>query len=170
MLNRYGIVVGLFWLGMVAEARSDDSLPKFRRNGAEAYYADLDVRAALAKTKTVVLPEARRKIPKTTDRAFVWTKILPRDFFLRQADSAICWAFASVTALEYNWVIRNGGRTPLLAVQPILDRTGKYGGAPMSLALQDLLDHGACLASNYPHVGKPDKLRTKVSMRYRAIA
>jgi hypothetical protein len=170
MLRRHGFIVCLLCLGAVAAAHGGEQLPKYRRNGAEAYYADLDLRAALDKTSRAALPEVRRKNPKITDQTFLWTKLLPRDFVLRQADSAICWAFAGVTALEYNWVIRNGGRTPLLAVQPILDRTGKWGGAPLSLALQDLLDHGTCLAKNYPHVGNPDKLRTKAPMRYRAIA
>ena len=170
MLKRPCILVGLVWLSLAAAARGDDPWQKLRKNGAEVYYADLDLRAAFAKTNRGVLPEARRKRPSATARSFDWTKLLRRDFVLRQADSATCWAFASLTALEYNWVLRNGGRMPLLAVQPILDRTGKYGGAPAGLALQDLLDHGACLASKYPHIGKPDKLRAKIPMRYRAIA
>jgi hypothetical protein len=151
-------------------ARGDDSWQKLRRDGAEVYYADLDLRAAFAKTGTVTLPEARRKRPAATDRTFDWTRVLLRDFVLRQADSATCWAFAPLTAFEYNWVLRNGGRMPLLAVQPILDRTGKYGSGSPAWALTDLLDHGTCLASNYPHVGKPGKLLTRVPMRYRAIA
>lgn len=170
MLKRSGILVCFLWFGTVAAGRGEDSLPKLRARGAEVYYADLDLRAALPKAVRGGLPEARRKRHSATDRAFDWTKLLPRDFVLRQAESASCWAFASVTALEYNWVIRNGGKTPLLAVQPILDRTNKYGPTPVSVALQDLLDHGSCLASKYPHVGKPDKPRTKIPMRYRAIS
>lgn len=170
MLRRYVTIVCLFGLGMAAGVRGEDGVQKLRQHGAEIYYADLDLRVALAKSGRIMLPDARRKRPSVTARAFDWTKLLPRDFVLRQADSATCWGFASVTALEYSWVVRNGGRTPLLAVQPILDRTRKYGATPVGVALQDLLEHGTCLHKNYPHVGKPDKLRTKVAMRYRAIA
>lgn len=170
MLRRYGTIVCLVWLAMAAGVRGEDTVQMLRKNGAEVHYADLDLRAALTKTGRILLPDARRKRPSVSARSFDWTKMLPRDFVLRQADSPTCWAWACLTALEYNWVIRNGGKAPLLAVQPILDRTGKYGGASAGLALQDLLEHGTCLHSNYPHVGKPDKLRTKVAMRYRAIA
>jgi hypothetical protein len=170
MLKRHGITVCLLCLGMVVQARGGDLCQKLLKNGAEVYYADLDLRAALAKTNRTALPEARRKRPAVTDRAFDWTKILRRDFVLYQAESETCWAFAPLTALEYNWVLRNGVKMPFLAMQPILDRTGKYGGNSPGLALQDLLEHGTCLASAYPHVGKPGKLRTKVPMRYRAIA
>jgi hypothetical protein len=169
MFRNYGTILCLFWLWPVEAIHGGDALPKLRRNGAEVFYADVDLRAALSKADRALLPEVRRKRAKITDPTFLWTKLLPRDFVLRQADAAICWAFASVTAFEYNWVIRNGGRTPLLAVQPIIDRTGKWAGAPADLALQELLDHGICLASNYPHVGQPGKPRTKAPMRYRAI-
>lgn len=170
MLKRPWIFFTLILLGSISAAHGDESWQKLRKRGAEVYYADLDLRAVVAKTSRALLPEARRKRPTATDRAFDWTKSLRRDFVLRQADSPTCWAFACLTAFEYNWILRNGGRMPLLAVQPILDRTGQYGGGTAGLALQDLLDHGTCLASSYPHLGKPDKLRTKVPMRYRPIA
>lgn len=170
MLTRHGIAVCFLWLSIAGWAHGDDPGQKLRKNGAEVFYTDLDLRAALAKTNRSLLPEARRKHPTVKDRAFDWTKYLRRDFVLRQADSATCWAFAPLTAFEYSWVFRNGGKMPFLALQPILDRTGKYGSGYVGWALQDLLEHGTCLASNYPHIGKPDKLRTKVPMRYRAIS
>lgn len=170
-MNKRRMISGcLLCLGTAAAARGDDAWPKLRKQGAEVYYADLDLRNAFAKSSQTPLPEARRKGPASTEAVFDWNTFLQRKSKVRQADSANCWAFAALTAFEYNWVIRNGGRMPRLAVQPILDRTGKDGTGYTGWALQDLLEHGTCLASAYPHVGKPDKLRAKVPMPYRAIA
>jgi hypothetical protein len=90
--------------------------------------------------------------------------------WLAQAESPYCWAFAAMTAFEYNWAIRNGGPAPGLAIQPILDRTQRGGGAPHQLALEELLRHGTCPAKIYPHLGRPGRQRSSITMAYRAIA
>lgn len=165
-----GIMVGALCLGWAAGVGTADRCQKWRRDGAEVYYADQDLRAAFAKMYPHALPEARRKRPSATAAAFDWTPVIGQHHVLKQGTSINCWAYAALAAFEYNWAIRNGGAMPSLAVQPILDRVGKNGGGYAGWALRDLLEHGTCPAAAYPHVGKPGRLRAGVPMRYRAIA
>jgi cathepsin L len=154
----------------LSAGRADESWQKLRKDGAEVYYADRDLRAAFAKLNKDSLPEANRKLPTAAAKSLDWTAILKTHHVLSQRDSSCCWAFASVAAMQYNWVLRNGGDLPQLAVQPLLDRVGKNGSGYAGWALQDLVEHGTCPAKDYPQVGKPDKLRPDVEMPYRLIA
>jgi cathepsin L len=166
-----GLLVGLGLLvAAPVTAQADESWQKLRKDGAEVYYADLDLRTAYAKRNKTALPETSRKTLRADARALDWTAILGKRHVFAQRDSICCWAFASVAAMQYNWVIRNGGDLPQLAVQPLLDRTGKDGSGYTGWALQDLLEHGTCLGKDYPLVGKPDKVRDGVEMPYRIIA
>jgi hypothetical protein len=154
---------------LTAPARADD-WQKLLSRGAEAYYLDQDVRAAFAKDRPGALPESKRKLPAATAAAFDWTTVISRPHNYAQRKSPLCWAFAAMTAFEYNWAIRNGGTAPVLAVQPIVDRTGKDGGAPVSLAMEALLQRGTAPLSAYPFSGGAAKLRPNVELAYRLIA
>jgi cathepsin L len=145
-----------------------DALPKLRSRGAEIFFLDADLRTAYAKTDPN-LPEASRKLPPATTPAFDWSSKVVMPHWLAQARTPYCWAFAAVTAFEWNWAIRNGGQAPALAIQPLLDRTKKVGAAPHKLALEELLAHGTCPPKIYPHVGRSAKVRP-VKMTFRAIA
>jgi len=147
-----------------------DELQKLRSRGAEVYYLDSDLRAAFTRTSTTPLPEARRKLPKATAVAFDWTTLVQRPYSYTQKVTPYCWAFAAVTAFEWNWAIRNGGAAPVVAVQPIIDHSKEKGGAPTAVAFEMLLAHGSSALNSYPYTGKPDKVRPNVPMTYRAIA
>src|SRR5262245_23278801 len=95
---------------------SADEVQKLRSRGAELYYLDADLRAALAKENPKALPEAKHKLPAATAAAFDWTAEVKRPFTYSQRKSPFCWAFAAVTAFEYNWAIRNGSAAPALAI------------------------------------------------------
>ena len=147
-----------------------DEWPKLRERGGEVYYLDADLRAEFAKTARKTLAETKRKLPAATAPAFDWSKFVSRKSNYTQVRNPQCWAFATVTAFEWNWAIRNAEAVPLLAVQPIIDRTKKEGGAPHRAALAVLLELGTCPLVAYPYTGKADKLRTTVTYSYRAIA
>jgi hypothetical protein len=164
------IVVGSVLVVATTTASGADIWQKLRKDGAEVYYADLDLRAAFARANPGVLPEAMRKAPSARARAFDWTTVITKHHVLAQGESINCWAYAALGAFEYNWAIRNGGAMPALAVQPILDRVGKNGSGYAGWALKDLLEHGTCSARAYPHTGKPGKLHDKIKTPYRAIA
>jgi hypothetical protein len=153
----------------IAIARAD-GWQKLRENGAELYYADVELRAAFEKANPNALPKLRRKVPSATAPAFDWTELVKPARVLDQKKSICCWAYAGLTAFEYSWSIRNGDFPPPLALQPILDRVGKDGSGYAGWALRDLLEHGTCTAGAYPHVGKPSQLRLNIKMPYRAIA
>lgn len=167
--DRY-LIAFVLWCGTLCLAHADEHWQKFRKDGAEVYYADLDLREAFAKANPGILPEEKRKLSTAKAKTFDWTTIVQKPSVMTQADSDNCWAFAVLGAFQYNWTIRNGGPLPVLAVQPTLDRVGKNGSGYAGWALQDLLEHGTCLSNSYPHVGKAGKLNTKVKMPYRAIA
>lgn len=157
-------------LATATAARGDEHWQKLRANGAEVYYADLDLRAAFAKANPGGLAGGKLKVPDATAKAFDWTGVVQRPRVVAQGDSINCWGFASLAALEYSWAIRNGGPVPALALQPTLDRVGKNSTGYAGWALQDLLEHGTCAAGDYPHVGRPGKLNAKVKTPYRLIA
>jgi cathepsin L len=147
-----------------------DELPKLRSRGAEVYYIDQDVRAAFAKTDARLLPDGKLKLPAATAATFDWSTHLSRPFSYTQRVTPYCWAFAAVTAFEWNWALRNGGPAPVLAVQPIIDRSKEEGGADVSAAFLVLLEQGTCPLNAYPYTGKPSKVRPTVELAYRAIA
>src|SRR5262249_42720448 len=109
-------------------------LPKLRSRGGELYYVDAALREAFAKDNPAALPEAKRKLPKVTDPALDWTTLVSRPLIYDQSGQD-CWAFATVTSLEWSWAIRNGGEAPVLAVQPVLDHTQRYEASGFPLAL-----------------------------------
>jgi hypothetical protein len=162
-------LIGLTFLVSVVMARGDD-WPKLRLRGGEVYYADAELRAAFAKEHPAALPESKRKLQAVTAASFDWSAHVSRTFNYTQAKNPQCWAFAAVTAFEWNWAIRNGGTVPILAVQPIIDRSQKEGGAPTRVALEVLLEQGTCPLTAYPYTGKAEKVRTNVKLAYRAIA
>jgi hypothetical protein len=168
MSLRQLVLVGLVWPAVFATARADE-LQKLRSRGAEVYYLDADLRAAFAEANPKVMPEAKRKLPPVTAPAFDWSAKVTMPHWLGQAKTPHCWLYATMTAFEWNWAIRNGGAAPALAIQPILDRTKKKAGAPHRLALQELLAHGTCTPTAYPHTGWPGRVRG-VKMTHRAIA
>ncbi len=150
-------------------ARADE-LQKLRSRGAEVFYLDADLRGDYAKMKPQALPESRRKGAKANAVAFDWSTVLSRPYSYTQKVTPYCWAFASVTALEWNWAFRNGGNAPVLAVQPIIDRSQKEGGAPLAAAMEVLLQQGTCPLNAYPYTGKPAKVRANAPLIYRIIA
>ena len=158
------------WSVVALAAASADPWQKLRKDGAEVYYADFDLRSAFAKQNDGVLPESKRKPPSATAKAFDWTTVAPKHRVLAQKSSINCWAYAVLAAFEYNWSIRNGGPAPALAVQAIIDRVGKDGSGYTGWGLQDLLEHGTCPADAYPTTGKPGKFNDAVKMPDRAIA
>jgi hypothetical protein len=165
---RHLLLAGLAWSAALGPARADE-LQLLRSRGAEVYFLDMDLRGAFGKANPKVLPEAKRKLPPATVAAFDWSTKVTMPHWLAQAKSQYCWAFATVTAFEWSWAIRNGGAAPALAIQPIIDRTKSKGGAPPQLALEELLAHGTCAPRTYPHKGWPGKVRP-VPMTHRAIA
>jgi hypothetical protein len=168
MSARRLFLASLLWLAALGTVPADE-LPKLRSRGAAVYFLDADLRAALTSQDAKLLPESRRKLPAATAPAFDWSTKVTMPHWLAQAKTPCCWAFAAVTALEWNWAVRNGGPAPALAIQPILDRTQKRGSAPPQLALEELLTHGTCSPKDYPHTGRPGKVRL-VKMTHRAIA
>jgi hypothetical protein len=169
MNSRRWLACLLVLVAPAAAVRADD-WTKLRARGGEVYFLDTDLRAEFAKQSPKALAESKRKLPAVTAPAFDWSALIARKFNYTQATNPQCWAFATVTALEWNWAIRNAETIPLLAVQPIIDRCKKEGEASHSTALQVLLEQGTCPLVAYPYTGKASKIRTTVTFSYRAIA
>ncbi len=161
------LLASVMWCGRVEAERSQ----KLRVRGAEVYYTDAELRAVFAKKHPGKLPAWDKKLPKATDPAFDWTKLVPPTLIRSQGKSPNCWAFAALTAFEYNWQIRNGaGTVPPLSVQPVVDRLGKDGFGAADQAFAELLAHGTCPVASYPGDGTAGTVRSGVKMPYRAIA
>lgn len=170
MRSLWCCLVGLMVLACPLSSSAEE-MQRLRSRGAELYYLDADLRAAFAKANPQTLPETRRKaLPKSTPIAFDWTGLATRRYSYTQRVTPYCWAFASVTAFEWNWAIRNGGEAPIVAVQSIIDHTKETGGAPHSYALEALLRKGSCDLKEAPYTGKPGPGKANVAMKYRAIA
>jgi len=108
---------------------ASDPLAETSQEGAEVYYADLELRAHLPKANSRALPEAKRKIPTATADAFDWTAILPGVPRAHPGASINCWAYAALSAFEYNWAIRNGGplrRWPCSRSWIAVSKNGSY--------------------------------------------
>jgi Papain family cysteine protease len=162
-------LVGLTSLALVAAVRAEE-LQKLRYRGGEVYASDADLRAAFDKANPQKLPEAKRKLPAVTAATFDWTTLARRPLSYTQRKTPYCWAFAAMTAFEWNWAIRNGGPAPTLAVQPVIDRTQKEGAASWEDGLQSLLEMGTCNLNIYPYTGKPGPVNPNIEYGYRAIA
>jgi hypothetical protein len=146
--------------------------PTLLSRGGQLDFTDAALRAAFAKGNPMTLPEAKRKLPDATAPAFDWTTYVPKPVIHHMKDPN-CWAFGVMGAFEWNWALRNGGPMPEFAIQPIFDISQEGGtdaGATVATAMKPLLDHGTCLAGDYPFVGKPGKLRSDVPLPYRLIA
>jgi C1A family cysteine protease len=149
-----------------------DHWPKLRSRGGDLYYADATLRAVFARDNPKGLPEAL--LSDVTAPTFDWsTRVVSRPRILNQQKHPNCWAFATVSAFEWNWAIRNGGPAPELSIQPILDHTQEGGtdeGSNPSVALKALVERGTCPDTAYPYTGKPGTLREDVPLNYRTIA
>ncbi|MBX6312865.1 MAG: hypothetical protein IRY99_08115 [Isosphaeraceae bacterium] len=171
MMHRRGTLPILMIYLVMSNDVFADGWQKLHSRGAEVYYADEDLRKAFAEANPGALPEAKLKLPQATAPAFDWTKLIKAGHVHAQQGSICCWAYAVVSAFEWNWAIRNGSlKLPDLALQPILDRVQKDGIGYAGWGLEDLLEHGTCPAKSYRHVGKPARLRPGVKMPYRAVA
>ncbi len=169
MNSRYLLLIVMSFAVPAGAVRGDE-WAKLRGRGGEVYFLDTDLRAAFAKDHPKALAESKRKLPPVTAPAFDWTTLIVRKFNYTQVTNPQCWAFAAVTAFEWNWAIRNAEEVPVLAVQPIIDRSKKEGGASHRVALEVLLEQGICPLNAYPYTGKANKVRTTVTLSYRAIA
>ncbi|MBL9082693.1 MAG: hypothetical protein JNK76_12845 [Planctomycetales bacterium] len=138
------------------------SIPPWGRN---LYREDQRLGEAFGREK---LPESQRQLPGADATSFDWTTYAKPNVH-SQGEFATCWAHAAISALEWNWQLRNGGLPVILSVQPVLDRTQKTGGGNSLLVLQTLLNHGTAVATAYPYTGEPAPLRTTVATKYRAI-
>src|SRR5262249_7435036 len=86
-----------------------DRWQKIRSRGGELYYTDAALRTVFARDNPGILPEAKRKLPDASARTFDWSTLIKRERIHDQKANPLCWAFAAVTAFEWNWVVRNGG-------------------------------------------------------------
>jgi hypothetical protein len=157
------------WLSSLAPARAEPYVPFVAPEVKALYDLDEKARAAFEKKYPGKLPESARKLPKATAKAFDWSKYKVTGLVYTQGRSKHCWAFAAVEAFECNWRIRNLGN-PVLAVQPLLDHTGKEGGAPVPLGLRSLVLNGTTPLAKSPFVGKPRELKKRPALNYRAVA
>src|SRR5262245_41981702 len=87
-------------------------------------------------------------------RSFDWTRRGVAGDVRNQGQTQNCWAVAAVEALESNWAIRNRSR-PMLAIQPVIDWSGKAGPQWTSTAFDILVRRGTALERNYRWVGRP---------------
>jgi hypothetical protein len=131
---------------------------------------DTDLREAFARTGGDKLPETKRKpLPGADAASFDWARYLGAPLVYDQAGKRDCAAQATVAALEWNWQIRNGGKTkPLLSPQPILDRLQQNEFRPHE-PVSALLAHGTATLQDYPYTGEPGPLRTEVATPYRIV-
>jgi hypothetical protein len=149
------LFVGLFAQLVLLEPSAPAS-PAPTRSGP---IAPAPMRSALA---APVLP--RRAAYRS--RSFDWTRRGVAGYVRNQGQTPNCWAVAAVEALESNWAIRNRTR-PLLAIQPVLDWSGKAGPQWTSTAFNILVRRGTTLERNYRWIGKPRRPR-RVAAPYRA--
>jgi cathepsin L len=127
---------------------------------------DAELRAAYEK----VNPKAKRKLPDATAPAFNWVQVLGLTPIREQGRSSTCVAQAAISALEWNWQLRNGTKTkPILSPQPILDRLNKAAYLRYDRALDVLLQHGTGLLASYPFTGTPGPAPRKATTPYRLV-
>jgi hypothetical protein len=131
---------------------------------------DTDFRQAFTRTAGDKLPETKRKpLPSADVAAFDWVRQLGLTPIYDQGNKPNCIVHATIAALEWNWQIRNGGKTKLfLSQQPILDRLQKREFTHCE-PVAALLVYGTATVQDYPYTGEPRPLRTDVVTPYRIV-
>jgi hypothetical protein len=94
-----------------------------------------------------------------TDQTFDWTAYGVVTPVRNQGNFGTCWAFTSVEALESNLAIRQRNKPVVLAIQPVLDRTGRSSGGNPSISFPALQQYGTALEANYPYRGVSGAVR-----------
>jgi hypothetical protein len=138
-------------------------------HGRETLKIDLETAERFAGSSSKPLPESRFSKADARAKSFDWCKLVSPPSLRRQSGASTCWAHVVVSALEWNWGIRNTpGRTPELSAQPIIDRIGRQGAVPIAGAFEIILQYGVALAADYSGNGRPGSVKN-VRTPYRIV-
>jgi C1A family cysteine protease len=160
-------VLGCLALAVIVDAQ-EPAKPKPTVIGVRVADADEAMRKAFAEKFPDKLPSPTKGLPAATAAHFDWTDIHKNVNVHSQGSFSTCWSHAAIGALEWSWLNRNG-KSVILSVQPILDRTQKTGGGSQPMVMRTLLEHGTAEATAYPYLGEPGPLKANVPTKFRII-
>ena len=155
-------------IGVGQDAGKEPAPPKVAVFGVRIADADEAIRKAFAEKFPDKLPSPKKELPAATAVHFDWTDFHKNVNLHSQGTFGTCWSHAAIGALEWSWYNRNG-KSVILSVQPILDRTQKTGGGSQTMVMRTLLEHGTAEATAYPYLGEPGPLKATVATKYRII-